>query len=141
MKNGIILIIIALLASCSSSIKSSSSQGTSENYKSIATKKLGEDVDYFWNDSKTYVLCTHEINGTSQQVRNGVHYLVIKNSDNSIVLENKVQGSSVTWFDDDEIEIYVAPGMIRKDQTADDFKTLYNVETGKSRPKIGSESH
>ncbi len=117
------------------------SQPITGDYKSVATKKLGEDVNYVLNDSKTYVLCTYEVAGSSQQPRNSLNYLVIKIKDNSIVMENRVDGGTVSWYDDNEIEVYLTPGMVRKDQTADDFKTLYNVVTGESRSRINSEAH
>lgn len=141
MKNTIkyIVLMIALI-SCGSRSGSNSSS-IAGDYKSIATKKLGEDVEYFFNDEKTYVLCTYEVAGSSQQPRNSIYYLVINVNDNSIVLENRVEGGTVSWYNEKMIQEYVAPGIIRKDQTMDDFITLFNVETGKSYPKNMKQTH
>ncbi len=133
--------VFATFISCKSSNMSSSKTSPNSTYIQIAEAKMGEDVEYFFNDDKAYVLCTYEVAGSSQQTRNSIYYLVINVKDNSIALENRVEGGTVSWFDGDEIEVYLTPGIIRKDQTANDFKTLYNVVTGETRSRINSEPH
>ena len=133
------LILVLLVVSCGSSKTSQSFQEAEEKYKELATAQLGEDVSYIFNDAKTYVLCTSEVEGTVKQPRNMLSYMVIKISDNTSVLDNKTDGATVKWSSDTEIEVYITPGIMRDDQTNDDYTTIYNVESGKSRKKASTE--
>ncbi len=139
-----ILIFIVLgvtVISCGSAKLSASTPDSTETYKKVVVNKLGEGVLYIANKSNSYVLCIKETKGSSLQPRNNINYLVIKLSDNTIALENKVDGGTVNWFSETEIEVYRTPGIMRDDQTRDDFITLYNVETGKSYPKNLKQTH
>ena len=136
----LVFFVLTYITSCASSSTSTSSQGEGE-YKEVATKALGDNVEYKLNDSKTFVLCVNEVSGTVKQPRNSLSYLVINLKDNSISLENKVDGGTVSWYKDNLLQVYLTPGTMRDDQTRDDFITLYNVETGKSFPKNKSETH
>jgi len=140
-KISIFIVLIVFITSCGASKKSNSTKVADGKYKEIATKKLGEDVSFIMNDSKTYVLCISEVKGTVKQPRNMLSYMVIKLSDNSAVLDNKVDGGTVKWSNDTEIEVYITPGIMRDDQTSDDYTTIYNVESGESRKKASAEQH
>ena len=135
------IILILVLASCGASKKSNSTQTADNKYNELATEKLGEDVSFTMNNSKTYVLCISEVKGTVKQPRNMLSYMVIKLSDNTTVLEKKVDGGTVKWFNDMEIEVYLTPGIMRNDQTSDDYTTIYNVESRESRKKTSVEQH
>ena len=133
--------LILLLVSCGSSKKSNSTQTAENKYKELATEKLGEDVSFTMNDSKTFVLCINEVKGTVKQPRNMLSYMVIKLNDDTAVLENKVGGATVKWSSDTEIEVYLTPGIMGDDQTSADYTTIYNVESGESRKKASVEQH
>lgn len=142
MKKSIIYIFLVLfITSCGASKVSNSAQESDANYKVIATEKLRGEITYTMNEVKSHVLCVSEIKGTPKQPRNTLSYLVIKIKDNSTALENKIEGGTVNWYDNTEIEVYRTPGIMRDDQSRDDFVTLYNVETGKSYPKKNVEQH
>ncbi len=139
-----ILIFIVLgvtVISCGSAKLSASTPDSTETYKKVVVNKLGEGVLYIANKSNSYMLCIKETKGSSLQPRNNINYLVINLSDNTIVLENRVNGGTVSWYNEKMIQVYLTPGVIRKDQTRDDFITLYNVETGKSYPKNLKQTH
>ncbi len=127
--------------SCSSSKLLVSTPDTNETYKEVVANKLGEDVLYIANKTNAYMLCIKETKGGSLQPRNKIDYLVVKTDTNSIVLEDKIEGGSVSWASKNEIEVFRTPGIVRKDQSRDDFITLYNVETGKSYPKQDKQTH
>jgi len=137
-----LVILVFLLPSCGALKTSNLTQVDESKYRRLAMEKLGEeDVTFTINGADTYVLCTSEVKGTVQQPRNNINYLVINLSDNTIVLENRVNGGTVSWYNEKIIQVYLTPGVIRKDQTRDDFITLYNVETGKSYPKNLKQTH
>lgn len=134
------IFVFAFLASCGSSNSGNSTQGA-QSYKTVAAKALGENVEFTMNDAKAFVLCVKEVKGTPEQPRNSLSYAVVKVADNAIVLENKVDGGTVSWYNEQMIQLYITPGIMRDDQTRDDFITLYNVKTGKSFPKNKMETH
>lgn len=133
--------LVLFITSCGVSKVSNSSQKFDDNYKKIATEKLEGDIIYAMNEANTYVLCVNEIKGTPEQPRNTISFVVINMIDNSVALENKIEGGTVKWSGNLIIEIFRTPGIMRDDQSRDDFVTLYNVETGKSYPKKNVEQH
>lgn len=135
------IVLVLLLASCGASKKGNSTQVNGNKYIELASEKLGDKVIYKMNESKTYVLCISEIKGTVHQPRNTLSYMVINIKDNDVALEDKIDGGTVKWSGDGEIEVFRTPGIMRDDQTRDDFITLYNIETGKSYPKKNREQH
>ena len=136
-KNLIYVVLVFFITSCNSHKVATSN--TEEAYKEVVKERLGEDVLYLLNKPKTYVLCIKEIKGTTLQPRNTVNYIVVKIDNNAVVLENKIEGGSVSWASKNEVEVFRIPGIVRKDQSRADFITLYNVETGKSYPKKKTE--
>lgn len=137
-----IYILLALVvSSCGVSKNSNSAQADNSKYMQLVTEKLGEHVNCTMNEDETYQLCISETKGTVQQPRNSMKYIIIKLSDNSVVLESTVDGGTVDWYNQKMIQVYQTPGIMREDQTRDDFITLYNVETGKSFPKNLKETH
>lgn len=142
MKKSIIYTFLVLfIASCGASKVGNTAQVGESTYKEKATEILGKDLAFTKNDSKSYVLCVNEIKGTPKQPRNTISFVVINLNNNSVALENKIEGGTVKWSDNLEVEIYRTPGIMRDDQTREDFITLYNVETGKSYPKKNVEQH
>jgi hypothetical protein len=121
------------------SINATKTTGQSSHFKDMAIMKLGENPTYKMNGSKTYVLCIKDVKGTAQQPRNSLSFIVIKLDDNNIALEQKFEGGTVGWYSDHEVEVFRTPGIVQKDQSQDDFTTIYNVVTGKSYPKKGKE--
>ena len=140
-KSIIYTFLVLFIASCGTSKVGNSTQVEEGAYKEKATEMLGKDVAFSMNDSKSYVLCLNEIKGTPEQPRNTISFVVINMNDNSVALENKIEGGTVKWADNLMIEIFRTPGIMRDDQSRDDFITLYNVETGKSYPKKNVEQH
>ncbi len=134
-------VLLLLVVSCGASKSSNSNQEEKTAYKKIALTKLGDNITYVLNETKTYVLCIKETKGTVQQPRNSIKYLVVKISDNAVALESTVDGGTVKWYNLKMVQVYQTPGIMRDDQTKDDFITLYNVETGKSYPKNQKETH
>ena len=140
MKINVLILLAALTISGCTSIKVSSIATNGESsYKELASSKLGvSDPIYLLSESNTYVLCIKDVKGTVQQPRNLLSFVVIKMDDNKVVLEENVEGGTVDWFSDNSIQVFRTPGIMRDDQTRDDFITLYNVETGISSKKKNS---
>lgn len=126
---------------CGSSKKSASTLELKDSYKQIVENKLGENVLYINNKSNSHILCINETKGTTLQPRNTINYLVLKKSDNSVILNSSINGGTVSWYNQKMIQVYRTPGIMRDDQTSDNFITLYNVETGKSYPKNQKQTH
>ncbi len=133
--------LVILMTNCKTSKISANTPSSTESYKELVTGKLGNDVLYLTNKTNSHVLCIHETKGTSQQPRNKTSFLVVKIDTNSIVFEDYVENSTVGWASKYEVEVFKIPGMVRKDQSRDDFVTIYNVESGKSYPKKNTEQH
>lgn len=141
-KKSIYMVIIAFFVlSCGASKNNNTAQNGKDGYKELAVEKLGDNVTYTMNEDESFVLCVSEIKGTTQQPRNMLSYMVINMKDNSTVLEDKIDGGSVNWVNDTELEVFRTPGIMRNDQTRDDYTTVYNIKTGKSYPKKNTEQH
>lgn len=134
-------LVILLAVSCSSSKISVITPDTAQSYKEVVENKLGKEVLFIKNKPNTYVLCITETKVTVQQPRNKIRYVVVKIDNTSIVVEDSLENGSVNWSSKNELEIFRNPGIVRKDQSRNDFITLYNVESGKSYPKKNTEQH
>jgi len=141
--NALIILIAYFTASgCASSKVSSVDTKDVSNYEKLAISTLAsENVTHTMNSNKTYVLSTNEVKGTLEQPRNSLSFVVIKINENKVVLEQKIEGGNVNWLNYTEIEVFRTPGIMRDDQTRDDFITIYNVETGLSYPKNKKMTH
>ena len=112
-----------------------------DSYRQLAVSKLGDNLQYLPNADGNYMLCVHEVKGTSLQPANQITYLVIRVSDNAIVHESKFTGGQVGWFSKQEIEVYRTPGIMQKGETDANYTTLYNIVTGSKRSKASLNSH
>lgn len=138
MKNAFILIL--LFAAGCATVKTTTTSDQTPEYQKVAFSLLGEDLTYTMNEPQSYVLCVKEMPGTSQQPRNSISFVVIDLSNNQMVIKQKLTGGTVGWYSDYEIEVFQTPGMVRHDQSKDDFTTIYNVTKGTSYPKKGKQT-
>ena len=134
----IVILTFGTAMSCNSSknvASASATQDMKNTYLTVAQEKFGEDVEFAENQDSTYVLCVHDHKGTVKQPRNSVQYMIYNLADNKVVHEETVGSGYVKWYSDYQIEIFRTPGIMRDDQTRDDFITIYNVKTGESVSK------
>ncbi|SMD36821.1 hypothetical protein SAMN04488029_3086 [Reichenbachiella faecimaris] len=128
------IIPLLILASCNAP-KVTGNAVNQSDYKKAVEKKLGTPVTYEANESNTRVLCIYESEKKPEQPRNTVSFLVYDMEKSEIVYESSVDGGSVSWYDEDRIEIFSTPGYVRSDQTNDDFAKIHDLTNGKTVPK------
>ncbi|MCB0504333.1 MAG: hypothetical protein KDC58_02415 [Cyclobacteriaceae bacterium] len=134
------LVLGVFLLSCGTKVRNSSGKDNQVKYQQVAEKSLGAGIDCTKNNSETYVLCVNEGTGSSEQPRKMLSFMVIRTSDNKVMLEQKVDGGTVNWYSDNEIEVFTIPGIMGRDQTKDDYTLIYNVVSGESSPKKGVQA-
>ncbi|GAB5524476.1 MAG: hypothetical protein Roseis2KO_23480 [Roseivirga sp.] len=127
-----LLLSMCFLASCSVTKKT---QAVSEStaYLTLAKEKLGDNVKFDFNEDRSYVLCQSEILPKAKS--KSFSFFVYNMKDEKIVLEQNVSAGFVQWLSTMEIEVFTTPGVMRNDQSRDDFTQVYHVATGKSTPK------
>ncbi|RUA31154.1 MAG: hypothetical protein DSY77_13335 [Bacteroidetes bacterium] len=133
------LLIISIIGGCAK--QSTTSSNTSmENYKKIAYESLSvEPVQFSENSQKDFVLATYYKNESNVAGNGTLKYVIINIAEEKVLKEGSLPEGKINWISDYEVEIFSPPG-IPKDhsETVDDYKTIYNVKTGKSSNKKGA---
>ena len=124
-------LLLMIEAGCKSTEKATTNQETKAYLEPAA--KLGDGVKYSFNKDRSYVLAqsTPDINGQNTSFS----FFVFDMKAEKIVLEQTIDSGFVQWLSDNEIEVFLTPGVMRNDQSRDEFTTVYNVATGASQPK------
>lgn len=128
----ILTLSMCFLASCSVA-KKTQAVAESTAYINVAKEKLGDNVKFDFNEDRSYVLCQSEILPRARE--KSFRFLVYKMKDEKVVMEQNVSAGFVQWLSAMEIEVFTTPGVMRNDQSRDDFTQVYHVATGKSTPK------
>lgn len=128
----ILLLSMCLLASCSVT-KKTQAVAESTAYLNVAREKLGDHVKFDFNEDRSYVLCQSEILPRARE--KSFSFLVYSLKDEKVVMEQNVSAGFVQWLSAMEIEVFTTPGVMRNDQSRDDFTQVYDVTTGKATPK------
>lgn len=135
----IFLLLTGIIGGCTKQ-STTSSNSSMKSYQKLAYESLEvEPIQFFENTQGDYVLGTYYKNESNVADAGTLNYVIIHISDNSLVKEGVLPQGKIKWISDYELEIYSPPG-IPKDQaeTAEDYKTTYNVKTGKTSNKKGA---
>lgn len=133
------LLIISIIGGCAKK-STTSSNSSMENYRKLAYESLNvEPVQFSENSEKDYVLATYYKNESNVTGDVTLKYVIINIAEEKVEKKGVLTQGKINWISDYEIEIFSPPG-IPKDhtETADDYKTIFNVKTGKSSNKKGA---
>lgn len=129
------ILLVGLLTACSTPKAINNASTDQIGFEEVAEKQLGASAHCLKNESETLVLCISETDNHSQEPRQTISFMVIKLEDASVLYESSIDGGSVKWFDDEQLEIFTTPGYMRQDQTNDDYTKIYNLTSGQSMSK------
>lgn len=104
----IIGILLTMAFACKSATPASSQQQSIESW---AQKNLGADITILKNQSNSFALCTKE--NSSQQ---SITYYLVRISDFEIVERDNIQPATITWLDNQRIEIKFIPGIVKQEE-------------------------
>jgi len=119
-----------------------SSNSSMENYRKLAYESLKvEPVEFSENSEKDYVLATYYKNDRNVSGAGTLNYVVINIAEEKVEKKGVLPKGHIKWISEYELEIFSPPG-IPKDQTetADDYKTIYNVKNGSTTNKKGASN-
>ena len=83
----------------------------------------------FLSPKETYLLLISEATGDVSQPRIKQVFVVLRQSDQNVQYSDQIELGTITWFSDNELEIFQEPGIFPKDRTKDDFTYILNLET------------
>lgn len=101
-------------------------QNQTDVYKTLATQKFGPEVEYIPNEEGSMVLCLKKQKDESN-AGYGVAFLVFDTKQKMIIYEEEIGKGSVTWHSNQELALFYTPGIMRSDQTRDDFTYIYHL--------------
>ncbi|WP_338763196.1 hypothetical protein WAF17_19140 [Bernardetia sp. ABR2-2B] len=148
MKNLILLLFIFSFLGCAntknnnskknattkeSTTDTSTKQDNPMKYKELAqqkfqtTGKAKQKLEYIENENKTFVLCKSTTLGTVMQPRDFIQYAVYNMKTNELVYEGSVDGGSVSWYDNQRLEIYQQEGIPIQGMTREDMIQIYDI--------------
>ncbi len=98
------------------------------DHQKIASEKLGEKAKCQPSEDNTLVLC-YVTNEGPNLGGPGMSYFVYDNGKNSIILEDKIDKGTVSWFNNTQLSLFYTPGIMTESQTRDDFTYIYDIAT------------
>lgn len=120
--------IILLCIGCASGQQKQVTQSEKVNL----FKRLGNDIDSIPNTSGQFVLYVQKINLTARNPV--VKAIVLEVSTNQIVSEFSYTPGYSKWKTETEIEVFNAPGTIRKEEDVSKFITVIQLKSNKIIP-------
>jgi len=126
---GFFLVLIFIM--CRSTAKNENLQINETNYKSIAEAKYKNNIEYVFNPSKNKVLCIHKTKSTPNFPQSKVEFFVFDLNENEIIYEDDLNGGSIKWFNDQQLEILLSPEVVTGDESPESFKYIYDLEKKK----------
>ncbi|MFK7952052.1 MAG: hypothetical protein AB8B73_04345 [Ekhidna sp.] len=94
--------------------------------KEVASEKLGLECECSLSESESYTLCLSNKKDASQSGM-GVDFFVMDNDSKEIVFEESIDRGTVSWEGDKKIAMFYTPGVMRVDQSRDDFTYVYDL--------------
>lgn len=91
------------------------SKEAQEKYKILAADKYRENVDYVFNESKSFVLCQNLSKSTILKPENAIRFFVYDMKNDAVVIEESYANGSVRWINDHAIEVTYHLGVASKD--------------------------
>jgi len=112
---------------------------TATSLKKLATERFGSRVQYIPNESQTYVLCVGKPLATMGKIfkpSRNIRFFVYQIETESIVFEDVVDATSVSWEDDSHVKVTITPGTIQSVEIQE-YGYRYDVISG-TRESISS---
>ena len=125
------ILIITVLFQCKNSEKATQ---TKMDYKTIASEKLGANVNYSFNEDNSLVLCYIETEVPNKSGY-GVSFLVIDINTNAIIYDDNIDKGTASWYSKTQLALFYTPGIMRQDQSRDYYTTIYDLIKKTRTPK------
>lgn len=126
---GFSLVLIFIM--CRSTAKNENLPTNETNYKSIAEAKYKNNIEYVFNFSQNKVLCIHKTKSTPNFPQYRVQFFVFDLNENKTIYEDNLNGGSIKWFNDQQLEILLSPEVVTGDEPPGSFKYIYDLEKKK----------
>lgn len=110
---------VLLVAFCACRPTSTTLSQDNNALQKLVTREIGEAATITQNESKTFAL---GVLNKDESVR----YVVIRISDNKVVIKNVIRGS-ITWTSDLQLTESVKPGIVKKDSKPGDYSRIIDL--------------
>jgi hypothetical protein len=133
------VIILSILGGCAKK-GTTSSTSSMENYRKLAYESLEiQPIQFSENSVNDFVLATYDNNGSNVSTAGTLNYVIINIAEQKVLKKGVLPKGNIKWISDYEVLIFSPPGILNhENETADDYKTIYNVKTGKTTNKKGA---
>lgn len=106
-------------------------ENRTENYKVIASEKLGPEPVYDLNPDKTHVLAYKQEKKSARNPNPFLHFLLYDIANDKLIYEDKLSSGSVKWINDFQIEVETIPGAVSSENLNKKYGYIFDVKTGK----------
>lgn len=96
-----VLSVFIVLLNCKAAQKND--QEPSVAFENLVKSKVGAKYKADYNVSKTHALCQQE--RTGDHIGRNIKYIVVRLSDNKVIIEGSYSMGHVKWFDNNSIEV------------------------------------
>lgn len=129
MKFNSLIFSLVICISCKS--QSSSNRGIDSTVLNMYAAK-GFDCEY--NQTKDHLLCSRKIEQRKRRYFKE-YLLVLQASGDTLISGALGEAGSISWLDNDAIQMFDPPGMIPKELDKEDLIKVYNVVTNEYSTK------
>lgn len=126
-------LLIGLLCFSFSCKNAKDSTAKTIDIKSIINTALSENASCLENSDGSKVLC--QVSQKNKPNHGyGVTFIVVSKKNGEIIVKDSVDKGTVAWFSDNELSLFYTPGIMRENDSRDNYTFIYNLDT-KSKTK------
>ncbi len=126
------LFLFLLVAGCKSS------QQIDSSIDVIVSKEVGEGATVTKNSDETLMLAVAPVNNGGESPRSErqqMKYIVLKVSEKKVIYQGSFEAGYAQWIDNENIEVFSPPGIVRPGQNKNDLIKIINVNTKEKMSK------
>lgn len=106
-----------------------SSKGQLISAEQRIREALGTDAEISVNPGETLILGLATNNQSARSPRKSRGFIVLNVESGKIIYEGRIEAGYVKWFDDEHLEMFSPPGIIRQGQDKNELIKILNVDT------------
>lgn len=114
--------LFLILLTCSLWIGCKSSSPASQNLDEKILAVTGPGYTITKNQSATFALCTKPTDVS-------LSFSIVRLSDFKIVVQESIAKGTVTWTNDLKLQVSSVPGIIKKDETGNEYTRIIDLST------------
>lgn len=106
------------------------------SYQAVAKSKYGDRVEFFFNNSRSYVICVagkDRFKSPFPKISSQLRFFVYDLTSDRILFEESLDNASVSWKKDTLLKVSVTPGIVQTGKSLE-YGYLYDIVARQKLP-------